>query len=271
MRGGRGDDTYYVDNAGDVVVDVSGGGTDSVRSSVTFALSSYVERLVLTGSADIDGYGNGLANRMTGNSGDNALNGNTGADRMEGLGGNDTYYVDNQNDRVVEGANDGLDTVRSTISYTLGAHAERLVLIGSADIYGLGNSLANRISGNSGENIINGREGKDTLTGGGDVDGFRFNTALGSNNYDTITDFQINVDEIQLENAIFTAVGSSLTPSEFVANASGAATNSLQHIIYDTTDGRLYYDVDGSGAQGRVRFATLDAGLALDNQDFLVI
>jgi Ca2+-binding RTX toxin-like protein len=56
-----------------------------------------------------------------------------------------------------------------------------------------------------------------------------------------------------------------------VANASGAATNGSQHILYDTTDGRLFYDADGNGGQARVHFATLNAGLALDHLDFLVI
>jgi Ca2+-binding RTX toxin-like protein len=100
---------------------------------------------------------------------------------------------------------------------------------------------------------------------------FRFNTALGANNVDTITDFKVNVDEIELDNAIFKVLGTSLTASEFVANASGTAQNGAQHILYDTTDGRLFYDADGQGGQARVHFATLKAGLALDHLDFDVI
>jgi serralysin len=65
--------------------------------------------------------------------------------------------------------------------------------------------------------------------------------------------------------------GASLTADEFVANANGAATNGSQHILYDTTDGRLFYDADGNGGQAKVHFATLNAGLALDHLDFVVI
>jgi Ca2+-binding RTX toxin-like protein len=134
---------------------------------------------------------------------------------------------------------------------------------------GTGNDTLNAGAGN--DTLIGGT-GKDILTGGTGKDFFLFNTALSaSTNVDTITDFQVNVDKIQLENAIFTAVGTSLTASEFVANASGAATNGSQHILYDTTDGRLFYDVDGNGGQAKVHFATLKAGLALDHLDFLVI
>jgi Ca2+-binding RTX toxin-like protein len=192
---------------------------------------------------------------------------------MRGNGGNDIYIVDNAGDTVFESANAGTDTVRSSVSFNLtGQSIERLELTGSANINGTGNGVANTITGNAGKNILNGATGNDTLTGGGGIDFFRFNTALNaSTNADSITDFQVNVDKIQLENAIFTAIGPSLTADEFVANANGAAINGLQHILYDTTDGRLFYDADGNGGQAKVHFATLNAGLALDNLDFVVI
>lgn len=88
MRGGAGDDTYLVDNAGDVVDEGAGGsnGTDTVRSSIGFSLSDTahvkgsVENLVLLGSGAIGGTGNGLANAITGNAASNTLNGGLGAD-----------------------------------------------------------------------------------------------------------------------------------------------------------------------------------------------
>ena len=80
MIGGLGNDTYVVDNVGDVVTEALNEGTDTVQSSVSFALGANVENLTLTGSANINGTGNGDANVITGNSGNNILDGGVGAD-----------------------------------------------------------------------------------------------------------------------------------------------------------------------------------------------
>ncbi|MBO3762537.1 calcium-binding protein [Ciceribacter sp. L1K22] len=165
MIGGAGDDTYYVDNAGDVVTERSGGGHDTVDASVSHTLAAYVEDLVLIGSASINGTGNGLANMIVGNAGNNVLNGGGGADTMLGRTGNDTYYVDNAGDIVVEAANAGTDTVRASRSYTLGSNVENLVLTGTGNLSGTGNSLANVITGNTGNNTLSGGSGNDTLRG----------------------------------------------------------------------------------------------------------
>jgi Ca2+-binding RTX toxin-like protein len=292
MRGGAGNDTYVVDNAADVVEEASGGGTDTVNSSVTFSLAGqYIEKLNLTGAAAINGTGNSLNNTIKGNAANNIINGGTGADRMEGGGGDDRYYVDNAGDVVIEANGAGNDRVVSTVSFSLaGQYIDRLTLDGTVNINGTGNSLNNGITGNTGDNTLNGGTGNDTLDGGGGTDTlngqagndtltggtgadfFVFNTALSaSTNVDTITDFTVNVDKMRLENAIFTTVGADLASNEFLASTSGAATTSTQRILYDTTDGRLYYDPDGNGAQARIHFATLSAGLALDHLDFVVI
>ena len=96
------------------------------------------------GGADLQGYGNTLANTLIGNSGNNLLNGGIGADGMQGGAGNDTYFVDNVGDGVVEGAGAGNDTVFSTVNFTLSANVETLILQGSADLQGYGNSLVKR-------------------------------------------------------------------------------------------------------------------------------
>jgi Ca2+-binding RTX toxin-like protein len=166
MVGGAGNDTYYVDNSHDVVTEAASGGTDTVHSTISYTLGANVEKLILDGTAAINGTGNALANALTGNAGANILNGEAGADTMAGGGGNDTYYVDNSGDVVTEVANGGVDTVHSTISYTLGANVENLILDGTAGLNGTGNTLANALTGNSGNNILNGGAGADTMAGG---------------------------------------------------------------------------------------------------------
>ena len=64
MVGGAGNDVYFVDNAGDLVVENAGEGIDAVFSTAHFRLSANVENLVLQGSADLQGYGNGDANTI---------------------------------------------------------------------------------------------------------------------------------------------------------------------------------------------------------------
>lgn len=166
LQGGTGNDTYYVDDAGDVVVEASGGGTDTVRASLDYTLGSNVEYLILGGTADLKGTGNTLANRLTGNSGNNTLDGGTGADTMTGGQGADTYYVDNSGDSIVENAGEGLDHVISAISHTLASNVENLTLTGTANLSGTGNTLANVITGNSGNNTLSASGGNDTLDGG---------------------------------------------------------------------------------------------------------
>jgi VCBS repeat-containing protein len=206
MAGGAGDDAYSVERGDDEVVEAAGGGTDTVFSSVSYALVAEVEKLVLTGAAAINGAGNGLANALTGNGAANALYGQGGADTLSGgagadtlsggagddtlLGdagndtldggagrdgmagghGDDAYRVDRGDDTAVELAGGGTDTVFSSVSYTLAAEIENLALTGSAAVNGAGNGLGNALAGNGAANALFGEGGDDTLSGGAGAD-----------------------------------------------------------------------------------------------------
>ncbi|URM29884.1 M10 family metallopeptidase C-terminal domain-containing protein [Pseudomonas frederiksbergensis] len=170
LDGGAGNDTYLVDNVGDTVIErgTSLAEIDTVLSSISYTLGSNLENLTLTGSDTLDATGNALGNRLTGNSGNNVLDGGTGADLMIGGSGNDTYIVDNLKDAVTETSilASEIDTVRSSVSWTLGANLENLTLTGSDNLNGVGNTLRNVLTGNSGNNVLNGGAGLDTLIGG---------------------------------------------------------------------------------------------------------
>ena len=96
MTGGPGDDRYFVDDPRDQVVERAGEGQDVVYSSIGWRLDKHVEALVLTGSGDIDGFGNRTDNVLTGNEGANRLAGGKGSDVADGMAGADTIVFDNQ-------------------------------------------------------------------------------------------------------------------------------------------------------------------------------
>jgi Ca2+-binding RTX toxin-like protein len=190
MTGGLGDDTYYVDNAGDTVVEATNEGIDLVYSSVSLALGTNVENLTLLGSSAINAIGNSLGNTLTGNTGANLLNGGLGNDYLDGKAGNDTmiggkgddtYVLSSLSDVVVESDLEGNDTIRAGFSYALDKNVEGLVLTGTGDFSGVGNILANTLTGNDGTNILSGEDGNDTLLGNGGAD-----TLIGGTGGDTL-------------------------------------------------------------------------------------
>jgi Ca2+-binding RTX toxin-like protein len=180
LQGGLGDDSYIVDNTGDVVSELSGQGVDHVYASVSYFTGANIENLTLTGVAAINGQGNGLNNVITGNSavnelfgfgGDDTLDGGAGADRMYGGEGNDTYIVDNVADQTFEAnVNWGIDTALSSVTYWLGTNIDNLTLTGGASINAFGNDLTNVVIGNSASNQLFGFGGNDTLNGGEGAD-----------------------------------------------------------------------------------------------------
>jgi Ca2+-binding RTX toxin-like protein len=271
LSGGTGDDIYVIDNVNDVLSEAINAGIDTVRSSLSHILPDNFENLILTGTAAIDANGNALENQITGNSAANVLDGKGGADTLVGLEGNDTYLIDNVGDTVWEGRGEGNDSVKSLFSYVLGDNLEQLFLQGTGDLNGTGNELNNAITGNAGSNLLNGGSGNDTLTGGAGIDTFQLTNV---SNIDKITDFVVSDDSIQLDNAVFTSLGGEgvLLASKFRSGTGiTTAADSNDYLIYNSTDGKLYYDGDAVGSNPAVQIALLGAGLVLTNADFMVI
>ena len=167
LTGGAGDDLYVL-GAGDSVVEQLNEGMDTVQTVISWTLGANVENLIMTGIAVVNGTGNALNNVLTGNSatnvldadgGDDTLSGGAGADTLIGGTGNDTYVVDNVGEVVTEQLNEGLDTVQSSVSYTLSANVENLTLTGTGALNATGNSLANTLTGNTGANVLHGARG----------------------------------------------------------------------------------------------------------------
>ncbi len=171
MTGGAGDDTYVVDNALDKVIELPGGGTDTIEAWVSFSAPLNVEHITLKGSDDINATGNGLANILTGNSGDNRLDGGTGADSMSGGAGDDTYLIDNAGDTVTEAPGAGNDTVVLLLGNSVDltsafANVENVTLLGAGAFNLIGDGEDNVLIGNASVNVLEGDDGDDTLDGG---------------------------------------------------------------------------------------------------------
>jgi serralysin len=135
-----------------------------------------------------------------------------------------------------------------------------------------GNTAPNSLKGGSGGDQLYGREGNDKLWGGAGKDTFIFNTTPNrTSNMDSLADFSVADDTINLENAVFTKVGSpgKLASAAFWIGAK--AHDSTDRIVYDTVNGRLYYDADGAGKAASIQFALLSKGLKMTATDFVIV
>jgi Ca2+-binding RTX toxin-like protein len=282
MIGGLGNDIYIVDNAGDSVSESGGQGVDTVRISTSWTMTAGadIETLETTDETDtaaINLTGNATGNQVIGNDGANTINGGGGADQMVGRSGNDTYFVDNAGDSVTEFGGQGLDQVRTSVSWTLtaGADVETLRTTNDAGVGAInltGNASGNVVLGNNGNNVLAGVDGDDELTGLAGQDSFLFDTPLSEAfNIDVITDFNVADDTIRLDDDIFSSgLGlGNISAGEFVIGAEALDGN--DRIIYDDTTGALYYDADSAGGADAIQFATLSTGLALTYLDFFVV
>ena len=175
MFGFAGDDFYFADNLGDLVIEAAGEGNDAVFASASFVLTagSHVEVLLAqfqSSTAAIDLTGNELDNAIYGSAGSNRLTGGGGVDVMFGFAGDDSYFTDNAGDLAIEAAGQGYDVVYAAADFTLsaGSHVEVLLAqfqSSSAPINLTGNELNNIIYGSVGANRLSGGAGADYLFG----------------------------------------------------------------------------------------------------------
>ncbi|NOT14571.1 MAG: calcium-binding protein [Methylotenera sp.] len=272
LEGGDGDDTYIVDDVADLVIEVIGEGTDTIKASVSYSLAdaTNVEKLTLTGSAALSATGrDGSNDVLTGNTGANTLNGGTGNDTMIGGAGNDTYYVDATTDVVTETSIfvGEIDTVISEGNYTLGANLENLTLNGAA-LNGTGNVLKNHIIGNAnnnslvggiGNDTLNGGTGNDTMNGGAGNDTFYVDSASDS----IVGETSISITEIDtVISSIDYTLATVGTGSQRLENLtlSGTAINGTGNALRNVLTG----NAENNSLSGGAGNDTLDGGVGAD-------
>ncbi|MCB5206445.1 M10 family metallopeptidase C-terminal domain-containing protein [Methylovorus mays] len=252
--------------------------------------------------------GNEGNNVLTGGAGVDVLKGGKGNDIYQVnliSSGSGSKTVAKLEDSISEattasGGDDTL-TLQGTVSglskatvLTLASGLEHLDASGTGDSWLnlTGNAANNALTGNDANNILrglagndslNGGDGADTLygglgndalTGGEGADVFVFDSKLGAANVDTIDDFEVGVDKLQLSKTIFskfTVAGGVSDENLLITNNSSQALDANDYLIFDATDGSLYYDKDGNGAGVAVKFATLaDLSGTLTVDDFIV-
>ncbi len=227
------------------------------------ALASDIEALatLILGGRDL----------MFGTSRNDDMAGFIGADTLRGLGGADSLNGGDQADRLFGGK--GVDSIDGEDGN------DRLYGGASGDSFegGFGNDLMFGGAGNDildgtfGADTVHGGLGEDTIIGTAGADRFVFDTKIGAGQVDFINGFDVDEDRILLDNDIFTATGPVGTLAAGRFREGTAAEDANDRIIYDSATGRLWYDADGQGGAGKVQFALLTPGLALNAGDFQVI
>jgi Ca2+-binding RTX toxin-like protein len=171
MEGGLGDDYYIVDNVGDAVIEAAGAGDDGVSSALAYyVLPANVESLnfwAMASVVNVHGIGNALDNLIYGLNGNDILDGGAGADMLHGGLGDDTYYFDHVGDWTDEEADEGYDTIYTSVvpAPFLQSAIERLVYTGNANVTITGGWRDNDITTGGGHDVIDGGGGNDTMRG----------------------------------------------------------------------------------------------------------
>lgn len=266
-----------------IIVQVTDSDGNSYTKKLTVSVGDVAsENLTGTKGADIL-FGGSKKDIFNGSDGDDFIRGGGGKDILDGGKGVDTADYSDKTAAVEVKLNGATKVAVKVGGVTEDSIANfENVLGGSAGDKLTGDALANRLEGNGGKDILLGGKGNDvlagglgndTLTGGSGKDYFVFATKLGTSNIDTITDFVAKDDTIQLDDAIFKALGATgtLAKSAFVANLSGVSEKASDRIIYETDTGKLFYDADGTGSIKAIQFAVLTTKPTLTHLDFEII
>ncbi|MFL6762264.1 MAG: SGNH/GDSL hydrolase family protein [Sphingomicrobium sp.] len=189
--------------------------------------------------------------------------------------GDDTYLVSHGSALILERSGEGHDTVRTSVTYALGAGVsiENLSTnsdLGKNSISLTGNEFEQIVRGNAGNNVIDGKAGADQLWGLAGKDTFLFSSTLGNGNVDRIMDFNVRDDTIWLDHAVFQGLNMGTLASGAFAKGT-AASQADDRIIYDAKTGSLYFDADGLDGADQVLVAILSANLKVTHADFIVI
>ncbi len=273
LTGGAGNDTYVVNNAGDRVEESASAGTDLVQTTVTYTLAANVEqgRVMATGAVKLSG--NALGNVLYAGNGNNLLDGAGGIDTVSYAYAPAGVVLSLAKSSAQSTGGSGSDTLQHVEGLSGSGFGDKLSGNGSANsLRGAGGN--DSLVGGAGNDLLAGGLGRDILAGGAGQDRFRFDTAPAtSGNIDTLRDFSVTDDLIELENAVFPAIGGSGALGGGILRVGAGvstAADANDHLIYNKTTGALYYDADGAGGDAAVQFAKLAAGLALGKADFLV-
>ena len=264
LDGGSGIDTAdYTDKTVSVAVSLAGATPVDVRVNGVIEDTIVNIEYVFSGSGNDTLIGDGLFNRFEAGAGDDFLRGGGGADLLDGGAGIDTAdYSDKSAAVSATLAGAGVSTV------TVGGVAEDTI----RNIENLiGGSANDTLNGSTAANRLDGNTGSDALMGGTGADTFVFSTALGPTNIDSILDFAVGVDRIALDDAIFSAFAGQASVGVAAFHIGSAAHDADDRIVYDSANGSLYYDADGMGGGAAKAFAVLSTGLALTQNDFLIV
>jgi len=245
--------------------------------------------------------GNTANNKLVGNAGNDSLYGGAGRDELIGGAGADLFDGGDGQDLVsYDDATSGLIlNIGNSYASSGIAKDDRYVSIeaiaasryndhilatfnndliyannGDDSVWGFeGNDALDGQGGNdamdggAGNDVLYGGAGNDRLWGSAGRDTFVFNSALNAaTNVDALMDFSVAEDLIQLDRSVFSKLGSSVS----LALGAGASAWAAQ-IVYNKGTGELFYDADGLGGAGQVKFATVTAGLALSAGHFMLV
>jgi Ca2+-binding RTX toxin-like protein len=235
----------------------------------------------VTGSRFADWiFGDDGVNVINGGAGNDVLMGGAGADALIGGAGIDTAIYTWASSAVDVnlwlnagslGESAG-DTLSGIENLTGSAYNDALIGNDGNNILD-GGSGDDWMSATGGSDTLRGGEGNDTLLGGTGKDFFLFDSALnGAINRDTIVDFNVVDDTVQLENAIFTLLAPTGTlAAGLFKDLSLGAQDANDAVLYDRATGNIIYDSNGLGAGGQTIFADVTDGLVLTNADFMVV